>query len=73
MSISAKLTEERSAFNASMTTTKGIIAASLTEEVGAFNAFIDPKPDNAAGMYDLVNNDFLVNSGTGTFITGQEI
>ena len=48
MSISAKLTEERSAFNASIATTKGIIGASLTEEVGAFNAFIDPKPDNAA-------------------------
>lgn len=41
MSITAKLTSERSAFNVSMTTTKGIIGASLTEEVGAFNAFIN--------------------------------
>lgn len=41
MSISAKLTSERSAFNASMTTTEGIIGAALTQEVGAFNAFIN--------------------------------
>ena len=41
MSITAKLTSERSAFNASMTTSKGIIEASITEEIGAFNAFIN--------------------------------
>ena len=41
MSITAKLTSEHSAFNASMTTTKGIIGASLTEEHSAFNAFIN--------------------------------
>ena len=29
--------------------------------------------DNVAGLYDLVNNEFYTNAGTGTFITGPKI
>ena len=31
------------------------------------------KSDSVAGMYDIVNNVFYTNIGTGTFITGEEI
>ena len=29
--------------------------------------------DNVTGLYDLVNNEFYINAGTGTFITGPKI
>ena len=29
--------------------------------------------DNSIGMYDLVTNTFLVNSGTGSFVAGGEV
>ena len=31
------------------------------------------KSDNVAGMYDIINNVFYTNDGTGSFITGNEI
>ena len=30
------------------------------------------KSDNKAGLYDLVNNEFYTNQGTGDFITGND-
>ena len=31
------------------------------------------KADNVAGMYDIVNNTFLTNAGTGSFILGPDV
>ena len=31
------------------------------------------KSDNVIGLYDLVNNVFYLNQGTGTFIKGEDI
>ena len=31
------------------------------------------KSDNVVGMYDLVNNKFYINNGSGSFIAGEEV
>ena len=31
------------------------------------------KSDNEAGMYDIVNNGFYINQGTGSFIVGNPV
>lgn len=35
--------------------------------------YYNKKGDNEPGMYDLINNTFYTNTGTGTFIVGNDV